>query len=440
MKPLEHPEFKPMIPEILTRIAREILQAGGCSYLVGGWVRDTLIGKECRDYDIEVYRISENILLKILSRYGRPNLVGKAFGVIILHTKGYAFDFSFPRTESKIGKGHRGFSVTTHSDISFQEAAARRDFTINAMGMELPSLKLCDPYHGREDLQSKILRHVGPAFVEDSLRVLRGVQFASRFHLNLAEKTIALCRTLSLDDLSKERVFEEFKKWMIKPGKLSMGLKAFLEMDLLRFFPEIQLYFNSWKTLGAFLDRLSETTKETQEQERVILLFTALLSGAESKDNVVSFLERITNENELLQKIPLLWEISRKVIEYGERNNWIFDLKFIRKESLKLSGFSMIAQFIAANPKWESFKISEKYSRSLQMVSEKCGVWNQALEPLLSGKDLIACEIKPGKLFGEIIRKCLILQIEGKITDKKQALDWLYRQYGIDKDINTRFN
>ena len=189
------------IPERLMRIAERIRSAGGRCYLVGGFVRDALLGKSSRDFDVEVYDLEQQALLAILKDFGRPNLVGKAFGVIHLVSRGLDLDFSFPRTESKIGEGHRGFLVQTHLHLSFQEAARRRDFTVNAMGLSLPDLLLSDPYGGKSDLEKGILRHVSSAFAEDSLRVLRGVQFASRFSLRLVPETAELCRTVWLWDL-----------------------------------------------------------------------------------------------------------------------------------------------------------------------------------------------------------------------------------------------
>ena len=134
--------YEPDIPGRLLSIAGDIRSAGGRAFLVGGWVRDALLGKDCRDYDIEVYDLTQDELVPILKKYGRTNLVGKAFGVIHLAMKGLSLDFSFPRTESKVGYGHRGFVVHTDEKLSFKEAALRRDFTINAMGMELPELTL----------------------------------------------------------------------------------------------------------------------------------------------------------------------------------------------------------------------------------------------------------------------------------------------------------
>ena len=316
--------FEPDLPRRLLSIAGEIREAGGRAFLVGGWVRDALLGKDCRDYDVEVYDLTQDELVPILKKYGRTNLVGKAFGVIHLAMKGLSLDFSFPRTESKVGYGHRGFVVHTDEKLSFKEAALRRDFTINAMGMELPELTLCDPYGGIDDLKKGLLRHVGPAFVEDSLRILRGVQFASRFALRLAPETVELCRTLSLEDLSIERLFEEFKKWLLKPGKPSLGLRAFLDIRLNEFFPEVLPLRGSWEDLGEMLDNMEGLRRSfvnvsvdaageavgdakcapLSDDQVMEFAFAAFLSG--SADTSLKFLERITNESHLVKNVPLL--------------------------------------------------------------------------------------------------------------------------------------
>lgn len=290
-------KVKGEIPHRLMQIAERIRAAGGKCFLVGGFVRDAMLGKASRDFDVEVYDIGQDALLKILSDFGRPNLVGKAFGVVHLASKGLDLDFSFPRTENKVGEGHRGFLVETHLHLSFAEAAMRRDFTVNAMGLSLPELELSDPYDGKGDLERHLLRHVSSAFAEDSLRVLRGVQFASRFSLSLAPETAALCRSLSLADLSSERIFEEFRKWLLKPGRPSFGLRAFIEMELSRFFPEIRPLGGSFENLGILLDNVSRklpTVKDPVSKE--VLAFAALLSGTSDISEVNGFLSRITKD------------------------------------------------------------------------------------------------------------------------------------------------
>ncbi|MCQ2122556.1 MAG: CCA tRNA nucleotidyltransferase [Fibrobacter sp.] len=410
--------FEPELPKRLLKIADDIIAAGGRAYLVGGWVRDALLGKNCRDYDVEVYDLEQDQLLPILSKYGKTNLVGKAFGVIHLSMKGESLDFSFPRTESKVGYGHKGFVVKTDAKLSFKEAALRRDFTINAMGMELPDLKLCDPYGGIDDLKSRCLRHVGPAFAEDSLRILRGVQFASRFALNLAPETVEMCRTLSLDDLSIERLFEEFKKWLLKPGKPSLGLKAFIDIKLDEYFPEVN-------TSGELLDAMVGCRKGLTDEEAAELAFAALLSGNAFPGNgcedvkalANKFLARITNEIHLVRKVPEILKC------YSELNyETVPAAPVLRRLAVRLDGLKLLALLVKSTPKTQ-FK-SASFAEDLWGAAESLGVLNVAPQPFLTGKMLIDLGVKPGKQMGEIIKKSFELQLDGELTNADAALAW----------------
>lgn len=430
--------FEPELPKRLLKIAGEIREAGGRAYLVGGWVRDAMLGGNCRDYDIEVYDMEQDELVAILSKFGRCNLIGKAFGVIHLSMKGESLDFSFPRTESKVGYGHRGFVVKTDAKLTFREAALRRDFTINAMGMELPDLTLCDPYNGVEDLKAGLLRHVGPAFAEDSLRILRGVQFASRFKLKLAPETVEMCRTLSLDDLSIERLFEEFKKWLLKPGKPSLGLRAFLDIKLDEYFPEIRpLYVAGpdaqseavgWDRLGMLLDNLSYVDNLTDE-ERMVLMFAGLLAGnvngadttscSDCEKTALKFLGRITNEIKLVRGVPLLLKHS---FRYEPQSTIPTDSE-IRRLSVELSGLRLYLAFLRSNP---CYGMDERhaYVDSFKARAEELGVYERPPMAYLTGKMLMDLGVKPGKQMGELIKKSFELQLDGEIADEAAAQSW----------------
>ena len=412
--------FEPDLPGRLLKIAGDIREAGGRAFLVGGWVRDALLGKSCRDYDVEVYDMAQDALVPILSKYGRTNLVGKAFGVIHLAMKGLSLDFSFPRTESKVGYGHRGFVVHTDEKLSFKEAALRRDFTINAMGMELPELTLCDPYGGIDDLKSHTLRHVGPAFAEDSLRILRGVQFASRFGCTLAPDTIELCRTLSLDDLSVERLFEEFKKWLLKPGKPSLGLKAFLDIKLDEYFPEIHPYKNSWETLGIILDNMAPLRDTLPEAQAMELAFAALLCA--SQETSLKFLERITNETHLLKIVPSLLKA------YQELDTAIVnDAPALRRLAVKLGGLKLLGMLVKCTPREfyaGSTADGECFADKFWKVASELDLIEEAPQPYLMGKMLMDMGVKPGKQMGEIIKQSFELQLDGEINNVEEAIAW----------------
>ncbi len=419
--------FEPDLPGRLLKIAGDIREAGGRAFLVGGWVRDALLGKSCRDYDVEVYDMAQDALVPILSKYGRTNLVGKAFGVIHLAMKGLSLDFSFPRTESKVGYGHRGFVVHTDEKLSFKEAALRRDFTINAMGMELPELTLCDPYGGIDDLKSHTLRHVGPAFAEDSLRILRGVQFASRFGCTLAPSTVELCRTLSLDDLSVERLFEEFKKWLLKPGKPSLGLKAFLDIKLDEYFPEIHPFKNSWETLGIVLDNMVALRDTLPEAQAMEFAFAALLCG--SAGTSLKFLERITNETHLLKIVPPLLKA------YQELDTAIVnDAPALRRLAVKLGGLKLLGLLVKCTPREfyaGSTADGECFADKFWNASNGLDLIEEAPQPYLMGKMLMDMGVKPGKQMGEIIKKSFELQLDGKIKNAEEAVAWAKKMCNV---------
>src|SRR4051812_11427333 len=154
------------IPVELSRLLAEV-PALSRAYLVGGCVRDALLGIAHKDFDLEVYGVSYEALEKALSAHGRVDLVGKSFGVIkFLSRSGAQWDFSVPRRDSKMSAGHKGFEVEFDPNISPREAASRRDFTINALMFDPRTSEYLDFFGGRDDLKNHVLRHTSPAFVE----------------------------------------------------------------------------------------------------------------------------------------------------------------------------------------------------------------------------------------------------------------------------------
>src|SRR5712691_9697233 len=189
------------------RIAEAVRDAGGRALIVGGWVRDRIMGPAnnlSKDIDLEVFGVPADRLRRLLETFGRVETVGESFQVY----KSGDIDVSLPRRESKSGRGHRGFDITGDPAMELGEAVRRRDFTINAIAWDPLTDEYLDPCDGRGDIERRLLRVVDPAtFGDDSLRVLRAVQFAARFELTLDETTRALCRQMPLDDLPAERIW-----------------------------------------------------------------------------------------------------------------------------------------------------------------------------------------------------------------------------------------
>ncbi|MBR5303047.1 MAG: HD domain-containing protein [Clostridia bacterium] len=206
---------------IIHDIARQIHDAGGQALLVGGCVRDGILGIPCYDIDCEVHGVAPDTLRAILGRYGEIDETGSGYGIYTLKADG--LDFALPRKERRTGPGHKDFAVTVDPWLSAEEAAARRDFTVNAIMRDALTGEYVDPYAGMEDLKNGILRAVpGGQFEEDPLRVLRGAQFAARFHLTPDEDTIEKMRRMPVDHLSPGRVHQEMKKALLMADKPSV--------------------------------------------------------------------------------------------------------------------------------------------------------------------------------------------------------------------------
>lgn len=226
------------LPHKIIELAGIVDAEGGRAMLVGGCVRDDLMGIKPKDWDLEIYGIEPSKLRELLSNFGEVNAVGEAFTVYKI---GQHLDVALPRRERKIGRGHRGFVVEGDKDMPFEEAARRRDFTINAIMQDVLTGEIIDCYGGRDDIKNKILRVVSrETFAEDSLRVLRAAQFAARFEFEIEPETVEICRSIDLTDLPKERIWGEVEKLLLRAQKPSIGLQYFYDLNIAdQLFPEL---------------------------------------------------------------------------------------------------------------------------------------------------------------------------------------------------------
>ncbi len=202
------------------RVAQAARARGGRAVVVGGFVRDRLLGRPSQDLDLEVFGVAQDDLPGMLAALGRVEPVGRAFPVYKLGP----IDVALPRRESKSGRGHTAFAVAGNPHMPFAEAARRRDFTMNAIGWDPLTDEYLDPFDGRRDLAARRLRVVDRrTFADDSLRVLRALQFAARFEATLDDETAAICRAMALDDLPAERLWGEFEKLLLVAERPAIG-------------------------------------------------------------------------------------------------------------------------------------------------------------------------------------------------------------------------
>lgn len=198
------------------------------AYLVGGATRDIFLKKECSDIDIEVYDIAPEKFDALMQELGASG-VGKSFFVY----KYKNYDISLPRTENKVSIGHRGFEVSLCQDE--KEASSRRDFTINSIMINIFNKEILDFFGGISDLMCKILRIVDEkSFTQDSLRVLRAVQFAARFDLVVEPRSLELMREIDLGDLSASRINVELVK-LFRAEFQEVGLRLIYDLGIFKF-------------------------------------------------------------------------------------------------------------------------------------------------------------------------------------------------------------
>lgn len=450
--------LSPPLDDLLSHLSRHKIRP----ILVGGFVRDHFTGHTTLDLDIELYGTdSLETLETLLAPFGKINAVGKSFGVLKLSYAGFEIDFSPPRTESKQGSGHKGFDVTCMRDADFATAARRRDFTINAIGYDPLSHDFLDPFGGIEDLKRKRLACVDPeTFVDDPLRVLRAVQFAARFDLVCDEKLLDLCRGMidrgALDELPKERIFEEIKKLLLLSPRPSIGLKLLKEMNALPFFSPLERFESTpqdpdshpegdvWIHTLMCVDAMA-AARTPDPRQNLVLMFAALLHDvakphttliengrinapkhAETGVGVArEWLGRISREKSLIEAVvPLVryhgW--PRKLFRAQSSDNEILRLSrhvcidhLIRVAEADFFGRTFTAEIP------ECFEAG----RWLRERAEKLGVLYAPPPPLLMGRDLIALGLNPSKRFSILLDAAYDAQLEREFITRDEAVAWL---------------
>ncbi len=410
------------VPEILASISDELFKHGASAFLVGGSVRDFFLNLPIKDYDIEVFGLKNLQMLEdILSKHGEVRLVGKSFGVLKFFYKGEEFDFSFPRREQKVAKGHRGFEVMTDPFMEFDEAAKRRDFTINAMGYEIKTGRFIDPYGGREDLRKRVLRHINDkTFVEDPLRVYRGVQFCARFDLVMDLKTKNLCKEMvekkALLELPKERVFEEIKKLLLKSKKVSIGFELLKEIGAIGyFFKSFESSSNKWQRFLKRIDFAADL-RSGNEKKDLVMMFCAICMDMNIKE-CEEFIKNLTFRSALYDEVVNYLSVIKEADDLFAKE----DLKYeIKKLSLKVCIEDFI--YMCKIFYFDDEDKKEHYCKRVLQIARELKVSKKPPAPFVLGRDLINMGFSASPKFKEILAKVYELQLQDKVHNKDEAL------------------
>lgn len=443
-------------------LSNSVISAGGRAMLVGGCVRDELMGIEPKDWDVEVYGIKPEKLREILDEFGEVNAVGEAFTVYKI---GNDLDVSIPRRERKTGRGHKGFVVEGDPDMSFKEACSRRDFTVNAILKDPLTGEMVDPFNGKEDIERKILRHVSDeTFAEDSLRVLRAAQFAARFEFDIAPETVEICKTIDVTDLPKERIWGELEKLLLKAEKPSIGLKWLYDLGVVdQIFPELKSLVGvpqepEWHPEG---DVDIHTMMVADEARKLIDYLSyerqvAVMLGAVAHDfgkppttvfmdgrwrshshdeagvePTLTFLDTLgiftLNGYDVRNQIVQLVRYHLKPGEYYKSKSPVGDGAFrrlARKVEPDLLYRVAKADSLGRNPEWlpkEKWFGSEAQEWFIEKVRE-LQIEKKAPEPILLGRHLIELGLEPSPEFKKILDAVYEMQLDGKVVDLDQAI------------------
>lgn len=452
------------LPPALSRVLK-LTPCLSKAFLVGGCVRDSLLDVPIKDFDVEVYGVSYETLTQQLASHGRTDTVGRSFGVAKLQLgDGHEYDFSIPRRDSKTAPGHKGFHIEFDPSITPQQAAARRDFTINALMLNPRTGSLLDFFDGQNDLRRQILRHTTEAFVEDPLRVLRGMQFAARFDLQAADDTVALCRSIrhTYPELAIERVREEWFKWAAKSRKPSRGLNFLRQTGWIETTPEIQALIGTpqeaeWHPEGDVfvhtchcLDALVqlEEWQSSPEATRVVLSL-AVLAHDFAKPATTRIAERdgryrIVSPGHEEAGGPLAESFLQRIGAPLETRSRVVPLVTNHLAHLQTSTDRAVRR-LANRLQPETIEHlcivieADQYGRpprpkqpsdsllALRNHAKSIGLRNAAPRPILLGRHLIDRGMKPSPAFKPILDAAFEAQLEGDFHDLAGALDWLSR-------------
>ncbi len=432
--------------EMAKRLAEAVRARGGTVYYVGGYVRDKLLRIENKDIDVEVHGVSASVLAEILDTLGERLSIGESFGIFSL--RGYGIDIAMPRKERAIGTGHRDFETFTDPFIGTYEAAIRRDFTIGALMMDVLTGEITDHFGGIDDLHRGILRHVcAETFTEDPLRVLRLAQFAARFDFCPAEETLALCRSMNLSRLSRERVWEELRKALLKAEKPSVFFEILRRADQLdAWFPEVKAligveqnpdYHAEGDVFAHTMMVLDEAAKyRDQAAEPFSFMLTALCHdfGKTVTTQIIDgklcsrhhetlglpaverFLTRLTNETKIISYVMNL-------TEHHMRPNAIAAFGSSVKATNKMFDSVRAPRDLFYFAKADHFgRISNKASPFRgEFLSERLRIYEETMRrPYVMGRDLIEAGLQAGPHFSELLAYAHKLRLAG--VGKEAAL------------------
>jgi tRNA nucleotidyltransferase (CCA-adding enzyme) len=451
---------------IAAAIARAVRARGGRALVVGGYVRDRLLGRSSPDLDLEVFGVPSDRLASLLEEFGRVEVVGQAFAIY----KVCGIDVALPRRESKTGRGHKGFTVEGDPAMSLAEAARRRDFTINAISWDPLADEYVDPVGGRPDLERRVLRVVDrTTFPDDSLRVLRALQLAARFELTMDEASRDVCREIPLDDLPAERVWGEFEKLLLVAERPSTGLALARDLGVTtRLLPDLDALVGCpqepdwhpegdvWTHTLMVADRARSLNGDLDRARLAAIMLGAVCHdlGKPATSALVDGRIRSPGHEEagIAPALRVLDTLNVHSLEGFDVRSQVVGLTahhlkpsafFTARDEVSDAAFRRLAQKV-------DLELLARFARAdcLGRAGEfdcsamdwflgrarALGVEHRPPPPILMGRHLLELGVAPGPRMGAILRAVYERQLDGAVVDLESGLAEARRILGGDRE------
>lgn len=449
-------------------------------FAVGGSVRDIFLKHKRDDIDLLIVKEEIDSIIEKLSEYGKINVVGKNFGIVLFSKDGIHYEIALPRidiTDKSKKSNHKNFIIKADPDIPILEDLKRRDFVCNSMALNLKTGELIDPFGGLQDIKNKILRMTNEnSFFDDPLRILRGARFAATLNFSLEKKIYDRANQTDMTGLSKERIIEELFKMIIRSKFPSIGFTEYFKLGVLKqLFPEIykmtltiqdssfhpetdeQGHHTVWKHTLLTMDNivvLAEKERfEFNEVERLILVLSALLHDIGKVKTTEWNWKRgrmtITSNNhdfvgslmgaEFFKRMNInsyrgydIKELIVKLIKFHHRVN---DYWKIREEIGKKTITRLYLEFKDDIKYLILLDVADKNGRGGGVVDkiDERGEWllktieeyninKETVKPVIMGRDLIKLGVSSGPVMGKILSEIFDIQIDDGFKDKEEGL------------------
>lgn len=445
----------------LAQIAELIVDEGGRLFIVGGWIRDRMMGIEPTDMDLMVQGLKQETVIDIFEQFGKFEKVIGNSPVFMFTCAGESVEVALARKEISVSQGKHGFEFVADETVTLEEDLSRRDFTCNAMAEDFLTGEIFDPFNGQAAIIGELLIPVSDAFIESPERVFRGMALAARLDFITSEKFDEFALEMKKDffTIPVEQIWRHFEKMLVKGKNLIEGLEVLIWTDWIEFFPELDNLIGceqepEWHPEGNVWTHTLFVTQEMvricnendiQGRQRVKMILSAICHDmgkpactfvnedgrivspghADELGTVQSFLDRIGCPESLHGEILTL---VREHMSHVSINDSV-TTRFVKRLSNRLGNVTIkeLGMLVEADNSGRP-PLPKGMPEKMQLIldlADSLNITKQNIEPILMGRHLIQQGLKPSKEFGQILRTAFEAQLDEEFDNLTGAFDWL---------------